>query len=232
MYKPTILLVDNDADTLGSSRRYLTSNGYNIQTASSAEEALRYCQQEVVHLVLIDVRLEDDKDEKDRSGLRLAAQLDPSISKIIVTGQYYTDPADLVSRVLTPDDQGKVLASDFVKKSKDPSELLKKIQIAFQQKVKLNTDIKITFANGLNWRTLVEQLKMFRNQDDEDKRKAEQVLEDLTRKLFHRTSSIRFMQATPGYSSCMWCKCVLSMTKNRGLTWLLSLVPRITLRRK
>lgn len=202
MYKPTILLIDNDADLLGASKDYLEFKGYNVLTADNAQDAKRYCQQEVVHLAVIDVRLKDDNDDDDWSGLRLAAELDQAIPKIILTGQQYADPADLVSRVLAPDSRGEIMAADFVWKRQGPDELLTKIQTAFQKRIKLNTNLRILFTNGLNWQALVEQITIFRDKSDEDKRKAEQVLEDLIQRLFHQASTVHLLRATPGKDSC------------------------------
>ncbi|MDE3089325.1 MAG: phosphotransferase [Chloroflexota bacterium] len=202
MGKPTILLVDNREDILSSTRDFLAPNGYVVRTAKDEQEALLCCEQEVIHLVVIDIRLVDDRDEEDWSGLRLAAVLDPSFPKIILTGQQYPDRAALVRRVLGPDEQGNVLAADFVWKKEGPGKLLEAIQRAFRIRIRLNMNLKFTWEKGLTWRTLVDQLKLFRESSRAEKMKAEQVLKDLICRLFHNANRVHFLRPTPGRGPC------------------------------
>jgi CheY-like chemotaxis protein len=202
MGKPTILLVDNREDILIPTQDFLIPKGYVVWLVKDEQEALRYCRQEIVHLVVIDIRLIDDRDEEDWSGLHLAAMLDPALAKIILTGHQHADPASLVRRVLGPDEQGYVLAADFVWKKEGPDKLLEAIQRAFHNRIQLNTDLKLTWRKGLTWRTLVDQLKPFRESSDAEKLKAEHVLEDLVCRLFHNASGVHFLRSTPGRGPC------------------------------
>ena len=51
----TILVVDDKLDTLLLVRELLTSRGYNVTTASDAEEALQAIQADKPDLILLDV---------------------------------------------------------------------------------------------------------------------------------------------------------------------------------
>ncbi len=202
MCEPTILVVDNREDLLASTRDYLEPHGYVVLIAKNGQEAIDYCRTEVVHLAVIDVRLINDQDQDDWSGLHLADEIDPSISKIILTGHRFDDTYALVRRVLGPDDRGQVLAADFVLKREGPGKLLEAIRSAFQNRIRLNTNLKTTMSKALTWRTLVDQLNLFRERDEEEKLKAEKVMEYLTCRLFFDANAVYFLRTTPGYGAC------------------------------
>lgn len=202
MYKPTILVVDNLENLLDSLRDYLEPLGYIVLTAKTWQEAIDWCQKEVVHLAVIDIRLEDDHDDNDWSGVLLAAALDRSISKILLTGAVFSDPVALVRNVLGLDEKGYVPADDFVWKREGPDRLLERIQLVFKTRVQLNTSLKLDLPRGLTWRLLVDQLKLFREASDTEKSRAEHVVEDLFRRLFPEASAVKFLRASPGYGPC------------------------------
>jgi len=202
MCKRTVLVVDNRKDLLASMRDYLEAHNYIVLTAQTEPEALRHCEQEVVHLAIIDVRLLNDSNSQDLSGLQLAAKIDESIPKIILTGHRGDDPASLVLTALGPNARGNVLAADFVWKREGPERLLEAINNAFDNRIRLNTSLKITMARGLKWATLVDQLKLFRKKSRREKEKAERVLDYLTRRLLYDASAVHLLRTTPGYGSC------------------------------
>jgi len=84
--KRTILLVDNHDRTLAKRGKLLQNAGYTVRVASTQEEARSELAAGGIDLAVIDVRLVDDDDERDISGLDLAT--DPAFSdipKIILT---------------------------------------------------------------------------------------------------------------------------------------------------
>ena len=87
MRKPTILLVDDTVNVLESTIDYLETKDYHVLTAENEEQAIRICQENIVHLAVLDVRLKNNNDEGDYSGLELANKLNPDIFKIIFTSQ-------------------------------------------------------------------------------------------------------------------------------------------------
>jgi len=204
MHKPAVLLVDNNSSLLASFGGTLEREGYKVLLANNEEEALGLAQREIVHLAVVDIRLINDRDENDYSGLHLAASLGTlSIPRIVLTGQWFSDPGELVRRVMTKDMQGKVLGSNFIWKHEGPEKVLDAIRLAFRTDVKLNPHLKLKFLpKGLSWQTLVDQLKMFRGSDEVAKQKAQEELKDLTCRLFLKPSEVRFRSAVPGHSQC------------------------------
>jgi DNA-binding response OmpR family regulator len=200
--KGVILIVDNDPEFLDSLNLFLELKGYTVYTADNPVNAKRLLADKLIHLAVIDVRLIDDRDEDDWSGLHLAAEAAPAVPKIILTGRRYKNPAELVLRVLRPDKRGHVLASDFVFKKEGPEKLLEAIRGVFQSKVRVNFDLKISWGKGLSWRTLVEMIKTYKEKSDEEKKEAGRELEDLVRRLFERASTLKMMTITPGHGGC------------------------------
>jgi PleD family two-component response regulator len=54
-----LLLVDDDLDISEMLRTYFSIQGYNIQAVEFGEDAVRFCQQELPDLVLLDINLPD-----------------------------------------------------------------------------------------------------------------------------------------------------------------------------
>ncbi len=84
-FTKSILVVEDDPDLLEFANHFLTTLGYHVTLASSAEEAIQ-CLEESSHLDLIfsDVRLPGNMD--GTAIARRAKQLRPSIKVLITTG--------------------------------------------------------------------------------------------------------------------------------------------------
>lgn len=199
MLKLCVLLVDEDSYLLAANKDFLERSGYRVLTAISPEQALLICDKEAVHVAVIDIRLRNNFDESDFSGLHLAAKISDHIVKIILTGNEYQNPEDLVRDVLTPDEQGRVLAADFRWKKEGHKKVLEAIEGAFKTKIKINPKLVI---KGKPLTTLIEQIKVLRNLDDDEKQAAELVLQDLFCRLFYEKDEIRLRESTPGHSPC------------------------------
>jgi CheY-like chemotaxis protein len=193
--KGRVLVVDNNPMLLASVGDFLEANGYSVLTTNSPQQALKLTQEEIVHLCIIDVRLTDDYDETDVSGLDLAAAMDPVIPKIMLTAYENPDP---IIRSLSPDKRGIALAVDFVLKRLGPYILLGAVEKVFQSKVRLNTEMEIIWEKGLSWRVLVEELKAYRGKGESEKEKAEEELEDLVVRLLDRATALRMLRVTSG----------------------------------
>lgn len=138
MTQAKILLADNDLDFLETRREFLDKDGYAVSTASSPTEVRRVLEQEDVDLAIVDIRLVNDDDEKDISGLEVAKSLGRSLPVIILTGY----PAyEYARQALRFQVDGIRVAQDFVSKEEGPTALLtavrRALEIAQSQKVAL-----------------------------------------------------------------------------------------------
>ncbi len=130
MKQPKILVVDNEDDLVKTVREFLEQEGYSVITASDPVEARRILDHKQIDLAILDIRLIDDKDDKDISGLTLAKETDPVIPKILLTG-FPTYQA--VREALGPTLDGLPPAIGFVAKEEGLEVLLKYVRLALVQ---------------------------------------------------------------------------------------------------
>src|SRR6185436_9011688 len=134
--KKKLLVVDNDPDYLETCAEILERAGYEVLRAASSEEAERVMADSLVHLMIIDVRLRQDTDRRDTSGISLA-KMTPyrRIPKIIMTR--YPD-YDQVRKALGPVLEGLPPAVDFVSKKEGKKALLGAIEKALESYGRIN----------------------------------------------------------------------------------------------
>lgn len=84
--KTVILVADNNEEFRSTLAEFLERSNYKVWQAASPIEARQVLEEKRVDLAILDLRLEDDKDPNDRSGLDIAKQVAPTIPKIILTG--------------------------------------------------------------------------------------------------------------------------------------------------
>jgi DNA-binding NtrC family response regulator len=121
MPKANILFADNDPDFLKTRAEFLEQEGYRVIPATDPTEARRKLESGGIDLAIIDIRLSDDDDEKDASGLILAKESDRTVPKIILTG---FPSVDAVREALKPQLDGLPAAVEFVSKQEGPEVLL------------------------------------------------------------------------------------------------------------
>ncbi len=125
--REVLLLADNNAEFREVFGKVLSKAGYKVIPASSPQETRNILRDTGIDLVILDLRLEEDDDEKDISGLEIA--MDKALRrtpKIILTG-YTTSPENVREALgLTPDELPP--AASWVGKSEGPEALVKVIR--------------------------------------------------------------------------------------------------------
>jgi len=109
--KATILFADNDPYLLETSKEFLERAGYTVITATNPEEATKKLETGGIDVAVLDIRLKDDDDERDRSGLMLAKSVARSVPKIIVTS---FPSYDYVREAIRPQLDGLPVAVKFI----------------------------------------------------------------------------------------------------------------------
>ena len=127
MPKGTLLFADNDPDFLKTRSEFLEREGYRVIPANTFTEARRVLEKGDVDLAILDLRLENDEDKKDTSGLTLAKEVAPEVPKIILTA---FPNYKYVREVLRPQVQSLPVAVDFVVKKEGPEVLLQAVKSA------------------------------------------------------------------------------------------------------
>jgi CheY-like chemotaxis protein len=125
--KKTILLADNNEASRSSWGRVLTGAGYNVQLARNTSEAHNILQSMEVDIAVLDLRLENDDDENDISGLLLAKdEAYRNIPKIILTAFHagYKNLRDVLGALV--EDIPPAIA--FVHKDEGPQALIEVIK--------------------------------------------------------------------------------------------------------
>ncbi|MCB8937466.1 MAG: DNA-binding response regulator [Ardenticatenaceae bacterium] len=184
-----ILLADNDEIFVRTCRSKLEAAGFSVIVADNPAAAAAILQTERVHMAILDVRMERDSDEKDKSGLLVAKQTSRQIPKIILTKfPAYQD----VVEVLKQDMQGYQAAVEFLdKRDTRPEQLVTAVQNILAQYVTINWDLVIQWQPMNTFLQLVSCLTPQLSDKHLASRAAE--FEDLFRKLFRD-----FVQITIG----------------------------------
>ncbi len=189
MFGGQVLFVDNDPDFLDTRAEFLENAGYRVMKAYTLEQARQLLADARVHLIILDIRMVNEDDEKDTSGLTLAK--DPAyrpLPKIILTGY---PSYKYVREVLGPALEGLPPAVDFLAKDEGPGAMIQAAARAFAQHVRLNWDLHINWdpREHLSFLHLVSPLQPDLPNDTLLQRADE--LEDLFRRLFYDYQQIR-----------------------------------------
>lgn len=212
--KRTVLIVDNREQGRRLLQRRLERMGYHVITAENAGVALEKAKTELIHLAIIDVRLEDDLRIDDYSGIHLFAAL--SIErKILMTAWDWPDPERLLRSVFEVRYLDYVKYWDFIDgKRYMPQEILKSIDRAFSKAPVINMGLELKLESGLSWETMVKQMKLSNGHGDKANSNGKnagfdpvQMLQHVSCLLFssserRRPNLVRFMSTTPGFSPC------------------------------
>lgn len=129
MTRATILFADNDPEFLKTRGGFLEQHGYRIIPAAEPIAAKTIVEQGQVDLAILDLRLINDDDKRDFSGLNVAKESVPSVPKIILTG---FPTIEAVREALGPALDGLPPAVDFVAKQEGPQALLTVVRKALK----------------------------------------------------------------------------------------------------
>jgi CheY-like chemotaxis protein len=185
MTKPyRILVVDNSPHVRQSSKLLLKAQGYQVSTATNPVEARRLIDERRVHLAVVDIRLEDDDDPQDTSGLELAASLDPIIARIVITGY---DSFENMRRALRPVLPDNIPADDYILKKDGPSALLEAIERICRVEIDINWDLELEWKD-ISAETVGVEVEL--DQADLTREVLAEEVEELLRKLFYEADQI------------------------------------------
>ena len=141
-----LLLADNNADYRSSLLPLLRLEGYEVEEADSVESAIKKLETMPVDLALIDLRLTDDTDDHDISGLEVAKRAgERRIPAIIITAYPSVETTRLALRARGADPS---LAVDYVLKRPGPDALLASIAAVLRQRQEPNYDLVVDAERG------------------------------------------------------------------------------------
>ncbi|MCB8942485.1 MAG: DNA-binding response regulator [Ardenticatenaceae bacterium] len=185
MSKITLLLADNDQDFLIICGEYLENCGYHVIQAHGREQAQQALETTNIHLAILDLRLTDDTDEKDRSGLIIAETVARQVPKIILTKfPTYQD----VVKALKLDTHTLPPAVDFVDKREGLDKLRQSIVESLTHYAQINWDLAIQWNGYLALSQVVNLIEPGLERTLLSERSAE--FEDLLRKLFFEHAQV------------------------------------------
>ncbi len=117
----TILLADNDPDFRQTRAEVLKRLNYNVLLADNPIDTRKLFATKKIDLAILDIRLQDDDDEKDVSGLTIAKEVAPTVPKIMLTN---FPSVDTVRESLRPHLNELPPAVDFVAKEEGINKMI------------------------------------------------------------------------------------------------------------
>src|SRR5262245_11826375 len=145
MPQGTILFADNDRDFLDTRAKFLEMAGYQVLKATTLAEAERYLCELWTPLAILDLRLMDDDDEQDLSGVTVATMdVCRPVYKIILTG-YPTH--ELVRELLWIQNRDRRKSVDLLEKEEGQEELVEAVNQAFDKHVRINRCLEIDWRS-------------------------------------------------------------------------------------
>ena len=155
--RPVILLMDNILEFLELQANLLEIEGYQILKAETVAKGRKLLAERRIHLALMDIRMEDEDEKEDTSGLQLAR--DPQfqhIPKIILTAHRDKTSVQELIDTLTPVRGGVAPAltvidkelTKVVEKTETPERLSQIIKQTLADHVPINWNLSIRWQNS------------------------------------------------------------------------------------
>ena len=127
MPQKTILFADNNLDFLDTCLNFFKIYNYNVILAKNPNEAKGILEKQKIDIAIIDVRLINDEDDEDESGLELARTVAPFVPKIILTRRYKFHP-HLIRKALMLQPGGSHAAVNYIDKKEGLQAMLTSIR--------------------------------------------------------------------------------------------------------
>lgn len=131
MEKMIMMLVDDEERFLSTTSKLISRMGYDVLTAGSGAEALEKLRTNVVHVVILDVKMPG---MDGLATLREIKRQYPMVEVIMLTGHATVESAI---------DGLKTGASDYLMKPADIPDLIQKAEAAFQRRRDLEGKIRV-----------------------------------------------------------------------------------------
>ena len=135
MKSPKLLLVEDDEVLASSLKRFLTLNGFEVDTVSSYSKAADKTFENRYDLYIFDINLKDGSGIDLLEDLRFAEDNTPTIFITALQDTNYMIKGFNVG------------AQDYIKKPFDPEELLIRIKARLNQKVSTTTEDKLEYKD-------------------------------------------------------------------------------------
>lgn len=137
----TILCIENDQNFLDTYAELLTLHGFRVLKASDLAKAEELLNSNAVHLAIVDLRLTEDNDSDDQSGLQfLQNNQHRYLPKIVLTAH----PSLETTRAsLRFNEQGQSPAVDYLDKRYAYNELISSVMDALGRRINFDLDIQL-----------------------------------------------------------------------------------------
>lgn len=137
MEKPNLMLVDDEARFLSTTKKLLEKKGYTVLTAGSGAEALELLRSDPIHVVILDVKMPG---MDGVATLREIKRQYPMVEVIMLTGHATVESAI---------DGLKSGAVDYLMKPADLEEIIDKATDAFNRRTNIEEKIRVARMRGM-----------------------------------------------------------------------------------
>ncbi len=134
MVKMKIMLVDDEERFLQTTQKMIAKKGYDVLTATSGEECLKKLDEELVHVVILDVKMPGMDGVET---LKHIKRKFPMVEVIMLTGHATAESA--VEGL-------KLGATDYLTKPTNIEDLIAKAEEAYNKRVALEEKIQMAEA--------------------------------------------------------------------------------------
>jgi len=190
--KKIILFIENNLNYLNVQSQIFELEDYHVLKASTLEKAEAELKEKRIHVAIFDIRMIDDDDPEDISGLLMAKKEEYKIlPKIMLTG--YPD-LEYVREALRTNKNEYRPAVDFLSKDEGPQALIQSVEKTFDKYVLIDWDLIIhqNQSENSSFRDLVKSVIPKQGTPFLDERTDE--AEDIFRKLFYKKNEITIDQ--------------------------------------